>query len=112
MLPDESLEQGETRRDGSNPLIVISLRTTKTTKGTSRVPEICTPGRGTIANGTIPKWNGTIANGTISNGTIANGTMPGTIPARRCDISGTLVVPLVVFVVLDSLLGVPIALFF
>ena len=33
-------------------------------------------------------------------------------PARRCDISGTLVVPLVVFVVLDSLLGVPIALFF
>ena len=34
------------------------------------------------------------------------------LPARRCDISGTLVVPLVVFVVLDSLLGVPIALFF
>ena len=33
-------------------------------------------------------------------------------PARRCDISGTLVVPLVVFVVLDSLLRVPIALFF
>ena len=33
-------------------------------------------------------------------------------PARRFDISGTLVVPLVVFVVLDSLLGVPIALFF
>ena len=33
-------------------------------------------------------------------------------PARRCDISGTLVVPLVVFVVLDSLLGVSIALFF
>ena len=33
-------------------------------------------------------------------------------PARRCDISGTLLVPLVVFVVLDSLLGVPIALFF
>ena len=32
-------------------------------------------------------------------------------PARRCDISGTLVVPVVVFVVLDSLLGVPIALF-
>ena len=31
---------------------------------------------------------------------------------RRCDISGTLVVPWVVFVVLDSLLGVPIALFF
>ena len=33
-------------------------------------------------------------------------------PALRCDISGTLVVPLVVFVVLESLLGVPIALFF
>ena len=33
-------------------------------------------------------------------------------PARRCDISGTLLVPLVVFVVLDSLLGVPVALFF
>ena len=33
-------------------------------------------------------------------------------PARRCDISGTLVVPLVVFIVLGSLLGVPRALFF
>ena len=33
-------------------------------------------------------------------------------PARRCDISGTFAVPLVVFVVLDSLLGVPIALCF
>ena len=29
-------------------------------------------------------------------------------PARRCDISGTLVVPLVFFVVLASILGVPI----